>query len=221
MIRLPILLYLITVTFFWSDMFREYRLKLKAYYLYEKHDYSKAETIFSQLLRIVPEGKESASIRFNLACAVYMQGKYSNAAKMFTSKAMHKTEEYTSVKKSRFNKGNSLAMTAIETSEKKQKTELFRNSLAYFKLILLENPDDGDTKINYEIVQRYLQELEHPQPQSSSKSKKNSDTRHNSVVDINVAARLLEQAQQNESLLMRRIPRRGTTATPKSENKDW
>jgi hypothetical protein len=222
MIRLPVLLLLTAFISSLPEMFSEYRLKVKANALYEEHAYSRAESAFRQILRTVPQGKEMAAAKFNLACTLYMQGKYPDAASLFAVTTASAGAKPATARHSLFNEGNSLAMIAIGTTEKTRKTELFRNSLARFKSVLLSDPDDGDAKINYEIVRRYLQELENPKPSPSSGSGKKSNAHPDSGIGIDVATRMLEKAKQDESSLMRQIPRPGTAAKEESkDNRDW
>ncbi|EAT58299.1 tetratricopeptide repeat protein [Chlorobium ferrooxidans] len=222
MIRLSVLFLFVTLTSSIPEMFSEYRLKLKADALYNAHDYSRAENAYRQLLRTGSEPKGAASSRYNLACALYMQGKYREAASLFAHKAAYTPQQQATARKSLFNEGNALAMSAINTREKTEKTELFRRSLARFKSVLLGDPDDGDAKINYEIVQRYLQELESPPPQPSSGSGNPANAHPDSGIGSDVASRILEKAQQDESSLMRQIPRSSKAPAEESRNnRDW
>ena len=86
MIKLPALLLVITLISSIQEMLRDYRLQLQANTLYEKHDYSRAELTFRQLLSTLPEGEKTRSTTFNLACTLYMQGKYAEATAMFAHK---------------------------------------------------------------------------------------------------------------------------------------
>jgi len=222
MIRLPVLLLFIAYFSSLPEMLNEYRLKVKADALYEERAYSRAENAFRQLLRTVPEGKDAVTARFNLACTLYMQGKYSEAAALFSHKQPYTPDANPTARKSLFNEGNSLAMNALATRDKTRKTELFRNSLARFKSVLLGDPDDGDAKINFEIVRRYLQELESPPSPPSSGSEKKNNANPDSGIGSDVAARILEKAQQDESSLMRQIPRPGKAAGEENnDNRDW
>ncbi len=172
MIKLPALLLIITLVASMQEMLRDYRLQLRANTLYEKHEYSLAESTLRQLLSSLPEGEKTTAATFNLACTLYMQGKYADATAMFAHKPKKANELHEITLKSLFNEGNSLAMSAIGMTVKSSKTALFRYSLERFKSVLLNTPNDGDAKINYEIVRRYLYELETPQRASSSSSEK-------------------------------------------------
>lgn len=222
MIRLPALLLVVTLISSMPEMLHDYRLQLQANSLYENRDYSHAERTLRQLLITLPEGGERASTTFNLACTLYMQGKYAEATAMF---ARHpKTAgNYQDIElPSLFNEGNALAMSAIGTIVKSRKTVLFRNSLDRLKSVLLKNPNDGDAKINYEIVSRYLHELEAPKRSSSSSKENNSNTQQKSGISQDMAQRLLEHAQQDESALMKQLPRnKSTAAKNSSNNRDW
>jgi tetratricopeptide (TPR) repeat protein len=225
MIRLPMLLLFMAFTSTLPEMLGEYRLKLKANTLYEARAYNKAEADYRQLLTTAPAGKQTSIARFNLACCFYMQGKYADAAALFEPVPASKAEKGRRSPKSLFNAGNALSMMALGESNKSRKTELYRTALARFRSSLLQEPDDGDAKINYEIVRRYLKELENPDPPRSSESNRKQSAESESGVGIDVASRLLENAQQNESQLMRQIPRPGNSALEEKNNKkesqDW
>jgi hypothetical protein len=221
MIILPALLLIVTLVSSMQEMLQDYRLQLRANTFYEKHDYSHAESTLRQLLSTIPEGEKKSSTTFNLACTLYMQGKYADATTMFARKPKTGGNYHDIVLQARFNEGNALAMNAIGTTMKSSKTVLFRNSLDRLKSVLLNNPNDGDAKINYEIVRRYLLELDPPKRSSSSKEN-NSSTQQKSGISQDMTQRLLEHAQQDESALMKQLPRNKSTAAKSSSNKrDW
>jgi hypothetical protein len=222
MIRLPALLLIVTIVSSMQEMMQDYRLQLRANSLYEKREYGKAERTFRQLLSTLPEGRKKTSTTYNLACAQYMQGKFMDASVMFAHKQATAGKSRDIELQSLFNEGNSLAMSAIGTPVKSRKTALFRNSLDRLKSVLLSNPNDGDAKINYEIVRRYLHELEPPQHSSSSSADNNGKTEPKSGISQDMAQRMLEHTQQDESSLMRQLPRnKSTAAKSRSNNLDW
>ena len=221
MTLLPALLLFITLGSSMQEMLQEYRLQLQASAHYDKRAYSRAESTWQHLLNTIPEEK-TTSTTYNLACALYMQGKYAEASTVFARKPKTAAKHHEIELQSLFNEGNSLAMMAFRTKENSRKTALFSNSLNRFKAVLLNNPNDGDAKINYEIVGRYLHELEAPKQAPSSGSAKKSNAQPKSRISHDIAERLLEQAQQNESSLMRQLPRNKTTASQGSHNnRDW
>ena len=147
-----------------------------------------------------------------------MQGKYPEAGTLFASNTKPRENRLKAI----FNEGNTLAMRAIGSSEKAQKNALFLQSLNCFKRVLLADPGDGDAKINYEIIHRFLDELENPKQSSSSTTKNKSSNQPASSIGKGIAERLLENAQQDESSLMRRLSGAGKSASPGSKNKqDW
>ncbi len=222
MIRLPALLLIVTLVSSMQEMLQDYRLQRRANSLYEKRDYGNAESTLRQLLSTTPEGEKKTSTTFNLACTLYMQGKFAGASAMFAHKPATAGKDRDIELQSLFNEGNSLAMSAIKTTAKSSKTVLFRNSLDRLKSVLLNNPNDGDAKINYEIVRRYLHELETPQRSSSSSTDNNSKTQTKSGISQDMTQRLLEHTQQDESTLMRQLPRNKSTAAKSgSNNLDW
>ena len=225
MIFLHTLLLVVALASSMQEMLREYRLQLKADALYERHAYREAETVFRQLVSLAPAPKERSAASFNLACALYMQGKYPEAGTLFagnTKPGNEHRENRLKAIKAIFNEGNTLAMRAIGSSEKAQKNALFRKSLNCFKSVLLTEPGDGDAKINYEIVLRYLDELEKPEQSSSSTTDKKSSHQPTSGISKGIADRLLENAQHDESSLMRRLSGTGkSSAQSRKNNLDW
>ena len=222
MIRLPALLLIVTLVSSMQEMLQDYRLQLRANSLYEKRDYGNAESTLRQLLSTLPEGRKKTATTFNLACTLYMQGKFAEASAMFAHKPKTAGKDHDIELKSMFNESNSLARNAIGTNAKSIKTVLFRRSLDRLKSVLLNNPNDGDAKINYEIVRGYLHELETPPHSSSSSTGNNSNTEPKSGISQDMAQRLLEHTQQDESSLMRQLPRNKSTAAKSgSNNLDW
>ena len=215
MIFLHTFLFVVALISSMQAILSEYRLQLKADAFYKRRAYSQAEAAFRQLVVVAPEQKERAAAGFNMACALYMQGKYAEAATRF---AYNKTPDskLSEIRlKTIFNEGNTLAMSAIGSSAKTQKKALFRQSLNCFKTVLLTDPGDGDAKINYEVVRRYLDELERSEHASSTHQQA-------SGVAHNVADRLLEHAQQDEFSLMRRLQGSERSALQGSKsNQDW
>lgn len=204
-----------------QEMLGEYRLRLKADAFYERHAYSRAETVYRELAAL-PEQNERGVASFNLACALYMQGKYPEAATLFALRSKAEGRQKELGVKAIFNEGNTLAMKAIGSNGKAEKKILFRQSLNRFKTVLLTDPDEGDAKINYEIVRRYLYELEQSERPSSSGSGKKSASPPPSGIGNDSAERLLDHARQDESALMRHLPlRTKSTAQGSKNNRDW
>ncbi|MEI6691446.1 MAG: tetratricopeptide repeat protein [Chlorobium sp.] len=223
MLKLSTLFLFISVALSIPETIEEYRLQLQANALYEKREYIRSESTLRHLLKILPQSENTESSTFNLACTLYKQGKYSEAASMFAHKSKPSVEHEDITLKSLFNQGDSYAMAAIETTTKSKKTEYFQTSLDRFKLLLLTNPNDGDAKVNYEIILRYLHELDPPHhASSSSSSDQKSKPLPKTGVSQDMVDRLLEKAQQDESSLMRKLAsKKSTAAKGSSNNLDW
>jgi tetratricopeptide (TPR) repeat protein len=217
MLLIPLLLIVLAAAPSVPGLFREYRLMQEGCGYFDSRSYRLAETKFLELLRFLPEGEGYAAATFNLACTYYMQGKYSQAAALFSRKPDNRELK----QKSLYNEGNTLAMTALLSKEKNQKTAFLRNALDRFRSVLIADPKDGEAKINYEIVQRYLQELERPVPPPTSGSGDQKNPQQPSGINQNVAERLLEKVQADESSLMQQLPRQGKTETGGKNDKDW
>ena len=214
------LLILLTLVSSMQEMLQNYRLQLKGDALYAERSYPQAEGVFRQLLTTLPENSQITSARFNLGCALYMQGKYPEAESLFSSAAKSGNAQQDLQLQALFNEGNSLAMRALASSAKDLKIKLFRQSLARFRSALLIDSDKIDAKINYEVIRRYLQELEKP-PRGGASSLKNSPApQPASGIGSKVAERLLEHSRQEESSLMQRLSQPGAKSAKKN-NLDW
>lgn len=221
MVRLSALLLFTLLGSSLPEMFRQYRQLMEADALYEAHAYSRAETAFRRISSTIPEGKERSSTEYNLACALYMQGKYSEAAAHFAARPGAAASERELKQKALFNEGNSLARRATGSGDKQNRIAFFRQSLDRFRSVLLGNPRDGDAKINYEIVLRYLHQLEKPKSPPSSGSGQKNPASPKSGISSNIAEHLLEKAQQDESSLMRQIARPAAAPPNAGGNRDW
>ena len=214
MIFLHTLLLAVALLTSMQERFREYRLHVKAYALYERHAWRKAQTAFEELVALPLREKEMATAGFNLACALYMQGQFPEAAALFAKSAKPGGKYQTMRQRAIFNEGNALAMRGVGENTRARKIVLFRQSLNRFKTVLLTDAGDGDAKINYEIVARYLDELqsekkESPPPPASDGT--------NTIED-----RLLDNAQQDESSLMKRPPpAKASMERGRKNGKDW
>jgi len=214
MIFLHTLLLAVALLTSMQERFREYRLHVKAYALYERHAWREAETAFQELVALPLREKEKATAGFNFACTLYMQGKFPEAATLFAKSAKPGSKYQTMRQRAIFNEGNSLAMKAIGESAKARKIVLFRQSLNRFKTVLLTDAGDGDAKINYEVVARYLHELE--------SEKRESPPPPASGGTNNIEDRLLDHAQQDESSLMKQPPpTKASMERGRKNGKDW
>ena len=224
MVFLQTLLLAVSLLTSMQELFREYGFQRNAQSLYERQAYPAAEKAFERVATLNNRDPETQSTaQFNQACALYMQGKFYDSATLFATSAKQGRTNRELRHKAIFNEGNALAMIAVASSAKSEKITLFRQSLNRFKTALLTNPDDGDAKINYEVVRRYLTELETPEKGGSSpqEQKKNSPA-PSSGINNSVASRLLNNAQQQESSLMRKLPRATSSSGQGNKNtKDW
>ena len=214
------ILLLFTLAASMQEMLQNYRLQLQGNALYAQRAYGRAESVFRQLLTTLPEGQKRAPARFNLGCALYMQAKYPEAETLFASAAKPAITSDDLRLQALFNEGNTLAMRAISSSTKESKIKLFRQSLDRFSSVLLADKERGDAKINYEVVRRYLQELETPPRGSSSSLKKSPAPQPASGIGSAVAERLLEHSREEESALMQRLPQPGAKSAKKN-TLDW
>jgi tetratricopeptide (TPR) repeat protein len=213
-----LLLYLLSAATI-PEILRQYRVMQEGCASFEKHSYQAAEAKFLDILRADPKGENSGPAAFNLACTWYMQGKYPQASSLFTRWPQESDLKLHSM----FNQGNTLAMTALSSGDKNRKLQLLRSSLEFFKKVLVRNPNDGDAKINYEIVRRYIRELEQPPPPPPSSGRGGGTGGGSGQPEIrgDVADRLLQKALEDESSLMRQLPGQTKTGNGGKNDKDW
>lgn len=206
-----------------AEKFSEYRMQLKATERYEQKNYREALNLFTLLA--TPERSEEVQARasFGLACSLFMEGRFQDSAAGFARSAKLAGENRELQHRALFNEGKTLAMAALSSPSVASKTQLFRQALNRFRTVLIGNPDDTDAKVNYEIVYRYLSDLEPerktpPPPDTQNRPRSGQQPTMSSPA----AARLLEQSRENEAALMRGLPSPKTgTHGYRSNSKAW
>jgi Ca-activated chloride channel family protein len=127
--------------------------------LYEQQKYDEAEIQYMK----ANEKKESHIADFNIADALYKQGKFKEAAERFEelSAADLIEEKLASVY---HNLGNSY----LQSKE-------FEKSIDAYKNALRRNPDDDDTRYNLEYARKMLQQQQQQQQQQNQDDKNNEN----------------------------------------------
>jgi hypothetical protein len=216
---LPALIVLVSIGSLPSNL-RQYQLLRVANAHEENGDIAGAVRMYHSLLDRYPDGIFRREILFNLADTEYVMKHYLRSAGMFDTIPAGNPEI---TRLATYNKGNALAMTAFGNPKALDYPELLSRSLACYRIVLLSDPRNTDARINYEIVRRALRKLSPPPPSPSpaSSDKPAAANRSPQSISINVANMILDNAQQNEALLMRKyfhpIPARRTA----EEEEDW
>jgi Ca-activated chloride channel family protein len=128
---------------------------------YEKGDHAEALSSFEEARRLRPRDDRSA---FNLADALYKNGKYDEAAAIYESLAANDRSQLAFP--SRFNLGNALY----------QKQD-YAGAARSFRDALRLTPEDMDARRNLEMALRALKQQQQQQKQSNDRQKKEKDTR--------------------------------------------
>ena len=126
---------------------------------YEEGDYHAAADVYDVLLE---KSAEDPRLHFNLGATRYKQSEWEQALREFEQ-----------------------AVTAEETSEQAEAyynlgNALFRlgrpeESLRSYKLAMETDPDDEDTKFNYEFVKQMLAEATQPEPDDNEEEQESQD----------------------------------------------
>jgi len=128
---------------------------------YAEQKFPDAEVNYKKAME---DQKKSLKARFNLGDAMYKQGRYQEAADIFSDLAASEKNK-TDLSKIYHNLGNSLLM------DKK-----IPESVQAYKKALLNNPDDMQTKHNLAFAQRLLQQ---PPPQQTKNQNKQQNQNQN------------------------------------------
>jgi Ca-activated chloride channel family protein len=101
----------------------------------------------------------SPLLQFNMAAALYMQGKYDEAIKALGKVAAEGDPKWTD--RASYNLGNAYYRLGsnAETSDPQSAISSYEQALAAYKRSRAANPDDTDAKFNHEFVAEKLDEL--------------------------------------------------------------
>ncbi|HUN66978.1 MAG TPA: tetratricopeptide repeat protein [Bacteroidota bacterium] len=139
--------------------------------------FSDAEVDYRKALE---KNRESQTGVFNLGDALYKQGRYAEAAQQYALTASKASDRDVRAK-AYHNLGNSLL-----------KVQKYPESVSAFKEALKANPEDLDTKYNYEFARAMLRQQQQQQQQKNDKQK--NDKQKNDKQD----KQQQQQDQQNK-----------------------
>ena len=131
--------------------------------LYNSNQFDKAREFYEKILL---ERKEDAIASFGLGSTAFQQNDYSSAMKGFESALNTDNMELKS--SAYYNMANVLA-----------ENQRLEESLAFYRKSLVLNPNDLDSKINYELVKFRLQEQRNDENQESNEDKDSNKDQSN------------------------------------------
>lgn len=212
---------LLLITLFSFDAVRsnleQYNLFRKANRQAQAGQYATAIQQYRHLLDRYPAGLLRCEASFNLACAEYGMKHYRRSAELFATlppgnAALSKTAGY--------NQGNALAMEAFRSHTGAAQEALLGRALAFYRRALLDNPQNADARINYEIVLRAMQRHQPPPPapapQGSGSPEGNGQDGGGAVSRL-----ILENARQEEARQMRKYFRPLPSKPSERNQPDW
>lgn len=201
---LSFLIALFTLTAVQSN-FEQYTLFRKANTYAQAGKPAQAVQSYRKLLDNYPAGILRSEASFNLAVAEFVMKHYRRSAEQFASIPPGKSSL---IRHAGYNRGNALAMEAFsEGKSASGHKELLSRALSCYRRALLDNPQNSDARINFEIVSRALQRTQPPPPAptpqdagSPPETGKNGQGSGSTVL----SGMILEQARQEEARQMRR-----------------
>lgn len=137
---------------------------------YKKSNYNQAEVNYRKSIEIEPYKIESS---YNLGNSLYKQEKYEEAIKQF-QKSANIAESRLEKSKVYYNLGNSYF-----------KANQLEESLEYYKLAMINNPSDSDSKYNYTYVKRLLDNNQNGNNNKDQKEENNKQDKNQEKEDQN------------------------------------
>jgi Ca-activated chloride channel family protein len=131
---------------------------------YSDTKYADAEVNYRKALE---KNKESQTGVFNLGDALYKQGRYAEAAQQYAMTAS-RTHDKDVKAKAYHNLGNTF-----------MKVQDYEKSIEAYKEALKTNPEDPDTKYNYEYARAMLQQQQQQQKQQQKNDKQDKNKDNN------------------------------------------
>lgn len=180
--------------------------------------YAPAVRQYRQLLDRYPAGLLRCEASFNLACAEYGMKHYRRSAELFATlppgnAALSKTAGY--------NQGNALAMEAFRSRKGAGQEALLGRALAFYRRALLDNPQNADARINYEIVLRAMQRHQTPPPPAPAPQGGGSPEGNGQDGGGAVSRLILENARQEEARAMRKYFKPLPSKPSERNQPDW
>lgn len=195
----------------------QYNLFRKANRQAQAGQYATAVQQYRLLLDRYPAGLLRCEASFNLACAEYGMKHYRRSAELFATLPpgnanLSKTAGY--------NQGNALAMEAFRSHAGAAQEALLGRALAFYRRALLDNPQNADARINYEIVLRAMQRHQPPPPSPAPQGGGSAEGDGQDGGGA-VSRLILENARQEEAQAMRKYFRPLPSKPSERNQPDW
>ncbi|MFC1544674.1 tetratricopeptide repeat protein [Gemmatimonadota bacterium] len=169
----------------WRDVLRG--LPEKAEQAYMQEDYERALQLYQEAQARNPD---SDTLTYNLGNTLYKLGRYQDAAGQF-GRILEK-DSVAIAPQAIYNMGNSLFKMGQET----QNQEFLNNALDAFKHSIIRDPSNEDSKYNYELTRRLIQQQE--QQQNQDKQDKDKDQDQDQNKDQNQEGKDQQQDEQQQ-----------------------
>jgi len=196
----------------------QYNLFRKANRQAQSGQHAVAARQYRQLLDRYPAGQFRCEASFNLACAEYGMKHYTRAAEQFAALPPGNSDLS---KTAGYNQGNALAMEAFASHKGAAQEELLDRALACYRRALLDNPQNTDARINYEIVLRAIQRRQLPPPPSPAPQGGGSPDGNGQDGGGAVSRLILENARQEEARQMRKYFKPLPSKPSERNQPDW
>ncbi|PWW82857.1 hypothetical protein CR164_03725 [Prosthecochloris marina] len=179
--------------------------------------YNEAGGLYKSVIEREPQSRNGIIAAFNLGNTLFQTLHHADAAALF-----HEIAETPGLPEkfradAHFNAGNAHAQLALPVNKSIEKKTLLKAALMEYRAALLLNPDDQESKVNYEIILRLLKQ-QAPPPATGKNS--DPDTGKSSIGN-DIVANILEQAVEEEQTVLRQRYRNADRAKPGGSNKDW
>ncbi len=136
--------------------------------MYDKHDFKQALDEFQTQLARDPK---SDALHFDEGTAAYKLGDYDKALEAFGQAVT--TPNPGTRAKAEYNIGNTLFQRGAKQEEKPAKIHEWRNAIEHYDEALKAEPNDENTKINRDTVQKLIAELEKEPPKQQHQNQQN------------------------------------------------
>ncbi len=200
-----------------SDARADYTTVRTANKRFEAGKLTEAAQRYRSVIRREPESRNGAVAAFNLGNTLFRTNHLAEAAVHFREIAAKPKLPESFRADARFNAGNAYARLAMRIDDKRQKKKLLQAALREYRGSLLITPDDQESKINHEIIQRRLKSLTSPPATGNS----NVSNPGGTGIRNDIASNILEQAAKDEQSVLRNRYHDVSRLRQGASNRDW
>jgi Ca-activated chloride channel family protein len=130
--------------------------------LYQDGKYDQAYQAFDEDLKNHPDSPDKDKIQFDVGAAAYRMKEYDKAMEAFSQALLSPNVQLQS--KSHYNLGNALFRRGEGRQKDEQKLIDWTNALQHYEQTLKAEPNNQETKDNYDYVKKKIEELKKKQP---------------------------------------------------------